>query len=753
MDNSKQDNNSTSNGKQEQYPYENLVFEGGGAKGLAYSGAIDVLEQTGIIAQSKRVAGTSAGSMTALVLALGYNNQEAAQLMHNVFVKSAGQVAAILIKDIGDLGKDYGINTGKFVMDWAGELIGAKLKNKDGSPNPDATFRDLYNASLRNDSLKELYMVVANISTGYYEVRSYHHSPDDPLRKAMRESMAIPLAFTSIREQRAGQDKVNVYSDGGVLNNYPLTIFDEGDIPNPKTLGFRVDSTNEIAVLRDGKAPEAENIKSLGGYVGGLVSSALNVSNNVVRHSPAHKNRTVFIDNMGVGTLDVITPEKEKILLEEGARATRVFLKHLRPKQESDSSRLQRYDREKVYHKATEIYLFPVDEDHSRVEYIFQGVELDEIHQFYDRLKGQDDTTHIILFSGSVNDKCKVINVTLSCKVLQEIEELDKSTTAPKAKRQDKFAEPLVQMDEWQRPVVQVVLQPTRTVSESGALCTAAHYGKVEKVADLLKGGANPDHKDKQGRTALHYACELGNIKIVELLLNNQPPAGINIQDSVLETPLHIASAEGHGKVVAELLKRRANTDIQNSFGATPLHRATYRGHEQVVQQLKDSGASQTIKDHEGKLASDYAKTDGKLNEANGNALAARPRANTLPHSYKELVKKCKGLLGSTEATEICQKLVAIAGITTKQEGVMMRPEEQDKVAFGLRFANAQELAHFLQHCQVYTGLVVGNDQYVTDGQTKVIMSTDVLHKQLETILGLGQQQAPQKQEGNCMMM
>ena len=33
------------------YPYKNLVFEGGGVKGVAYGGAFEVLEQTEITPQ------------------------------------------------------------------------------------------------------------------------------------------------------------------------------------------------------------------------------------------------------------------------------------------------------------------------------------------------------------------------------------------------------------------------------------------------------------------------------------------------------------------------------------------------------------------------------------------------------------------------------------------------------------------------------------------------------------------------------
>ena len=45
---------------------ENLVFKGGGVLGIAYAGAIESLEEKGLLKNIKRVAGTSAGSNTSM---------------------------------------------------------------------------------------------------------------------------------------------------------------------------------------------------------------------------------------------------------------------------------------------------------------------------------------------------------------------------------------------------------------------------------------------------------------------------------------------------------------------------------------------------------------------------------------------------------------------------------------------------------------------------------------------------------------
>ena len=54
----------------------NLVFEGGGVKGVAYVGALEKLEERNILSEIERVGGTSAGAITALLVGLNYSPEE-----------------------------------------------------------------------------------------------------------------------------------------------------------------------------------------------------------------------------------------------------------------------------------------------------------------------------------------------------------------------------------------------------------------------------------------------------------------------------------------------------------------------------------------------------------------------------------------------------------------------------------------------------------------------------------------------------
>jgi NTE family protein len=64
--------------------YRNLVFEGGGVRGLAYAGALDVLEERGALKKLEQVAGTSVGAVTALLIAVGYTPTELRNVMEEL---------------------------------------------------------------------------------------------------------------------------------------------------------------------------------------------------------------------------------------------------------------------------------------------------------------------------------------------------------------------------------------------------------------------------------------------------------------------------------------------------------------------------------------------------------------------------------------------------------------------------------------------------------------------------------------------
>ena len=69
------------------YQFKNLVFEGGGVKGIAYVGAIKVLENKKIMPDIVRVGGTSAGAINAVLVGLGYSSAQTLNIMNKLNFK------------------------------------------------------------------------------------------------------------------------------------------------------------------------------------------------------------------------------------------------------------------------------------------------------------------------------------------------------------------------------------------------------------------------------------------------------------------------------------------------------------------------------------------------------------------------------------------------------------------------------------------------------------------------------------------
>src|SRR5262249_12209308 len=71
--------------------------------------------------------------------------------------------------------------------------------------------------------------------------------------------------------------------------------------------------------------------------------------------------------------------------------------------------------------------------------------------------------------------------------------------------------------------------------------------------------------------------------------------------DDQNETPLHLATSQGHLKMVALLLDKGADAAAQDNEGRTALYGAAWKGHKDVVMLLLDKGADAATQDYEGR--------------------------------------------------------------------------------------------------------------------------------------------------------
>ncbi len=324
------------------YPFRNLVFEGGGVKGIAYVGAMKVLENEKILQNISRVGGTSAGSINAVLFAAGFSNRETLNVLKKLNFNDFKDDSWGALRNMRRLKDDYGWYKGDYFRDWIGDL----LKRKTGSSN--ITFKALY-----EQTGKELYVCASNLSTKFSEVYSPEHTPRMRVVDAVRRSMSIPLFFSAVRD-----DRKDVFVDGGIINNYPVKLFDREKylndssliripkyyeaenkslsikspksssyIYNKETLGFRLDSAKEIGVFRDGQEPQHYEIENFLDYTMQLIKALLSLQDSQHLHEDDW-HRTVYIDTLGVGTIDFdLSDIKKKELVASGKKATENYLK------------------------------------------------------------------------------------------------------------------------------------------------------------------------------------------------------------------------------------------------------------------------------------------------------------------------------------------------------------------------------------------------------------------------------------------
>jgi NTE family protein len=339
--------------------FRNLIFEGGGVKGIAYIGAMQVLSQRGLLKDIRRVGGASAGAINALIYALGYDIKAQHEILKSTDFRDFMDDSFGVIRDIRRLAKEFGWHKGDFFSSWLGNLVKERLGDER------STFRHLKDANGI-----DLYVIGTNLSTGYSETFSIERTPDIPLVTAIRISMSIPLFFAAVRFGARN----DVYVDGGVMRNYPVKLFDRQkyiDMPkeagaarsteyynrenakfllerperspyiyNCQSLGLRLDKAEEIALFRYDEPLKDKEIKNFTQYAKALVSAFMNVQQNQHLHSDDWQ-RTLYINTLDVNTTDFdLSDEKKDELIQEGIKGAENYFQWFEDPQEQPVNRI-----------------------------------------------------------------------------------------------------------------------------------------------------------------------------------------------------------------------------------------------------------------------------------------------------------------------------------------------------------------------------------------------------------------------------
>lgn len=332
------------------FPFRNLVFQGGGVKASAYHGALRVLEYGDVLPQIERVGGASAGAALAALLSMRLSVDEIVKVyssydIDQIAVRRAGEMPrsgnshGFLRRELERIQQSFASVTrlatrfGWYSSDYSYEWMQG-IVAKYGRGNGMATFADF-----RAWGFRDLYVVATNLTTRTTEIFSADSTPHVAVVDALLMTQALPLVFEALQfdGKRLGQGEF--YSDGGILVNYPLQIFDERPFAarnrwfvngvNWETLGCRLYTPADCPRR---KRP----ITSLLSFAQNLVEALVEAQTITYETSKSAQRRTINISDCCVRTTDWdiwAVPQDGRYLrlVKAGERAARDYLMNYKP--------------------------------------------------------------------------------------------------------------------------------------------------------------------------------------------------------------------------------------------------------------------------------------------------------------------------------------------------------------------------------------------------------------------------------------
>ena len=302
---------------------KNLVFEGAGIKGIAYAGVIGELQERDAMNHLEKVGGTSAGAIIALAVALNYTPEEIEQVIYETKFNKLNHG---FFGGITRTKKRFGYYKGKKVDEWIGGLISAKTGNAD------LTFYQM-------DSLgyKKLYTVATLLDQQRLITYSAESHPNMKVKDAVRASMSIPMYFEAmfidstgkVYEKRKDCDSCHTVLDGGIIGNYPIFMFDTVinsiRIPNPYTVGIRIDDDEQINYDSKRKGLAPKRISSFKKYVEAFYEFTIETANRSSL-TEADWARTISVSSGHIGPkIKNLSVDEKNLLINNGIAGTKHF--------------------------------------------------------------------------------------------------------------------------------------------------------------------------------------------------------------------------------------------------------------------------------------------------------------------------------------------------------------------------------------------------------------------------------------------
>lgn len=340
-----------------------MVFEGGGAKGSAFVGALEVLKQQGHT--FRRLVGTSAGAITASLIAAGYTAEELLAAVNERQPNGKPRFAAFMDSPVKadftqqqkdnsstmkalqqlpvPIGREAIINllldSGLYAQlfsfsECGGFFAGVNfrlwLAQKLAAKGINAM--DTLAAVFEKKGV-DLSVVASDTHEVEMLVLNHRTAPDCPIVWAVRMSMSIPFIW----EEVVWQDEWGQYCqrpktgntivDGGVLSNFPIRLVDESipeimgnvDPAGAPNLGLLLDETLAVpnAAATAAAPPLIEHLRTVQ-RVSRLIDTMMGAPDNAEMRR--HEAEICRLPVKGYGTTEFNMADERLALLVEGGR-------------------------------------------------------------------------------------------------------------------------------------------------------------------------------------------------------------------------------------------------------------------------------------------------------------------------------------------------------------------------------------------------------------------------------------------------
>jgi NTE family protein len=310
--------------------YVDLVCEGGGVKGIGLAGAHAVLEERGFRPQN--VAGTSAGAITAALIAAGYTAAEIREIVFGLDFRQFEDESVVdripLVGKPLNILLETGIFKGERFLEWMRDLLAAKgvrtfadLRTQWDDPK----YRSRLQVIASDVTARELLVLPRDADVLGLD-------PDDlEVALAVRMSMSIPIFFTPERVENAKTNHEHLIVDGGMLSNFPVWLFDCSDeeVPDWPTFGLLlVEPDPKVPISERLPAPEhaPRGARGLVNLLSGMVHTMMEAHDRLYVEK-AQYARTIPIPTLGVHTTEFdLSPERAQALYDSGRQAAETFL-------------------------------------------------------------------------------------------------------------------------------------------------------------------------------------------------------------------------------------------------------------------------------------------------------------------------------------------------------------------------------------------------------------------------------------------